>query len=226
MPTVTYDNLPDIVTRDISEKIIRNEIKPGERILEAKIAEDLGISRSPVREALRILEKNRLVELIPRKGARVTRITAQHIEWYYDIYEALYCLVARKAAENADPEDLKKMQAALQSIETAADQGDVEAYYNGIFEYAAVGMQAARNPLLEQLVMELWPSNRRIQFASLLFRADELKHNVVFFQKVSDYVEKGDIEKAEDVIRQYAKNERAFALKILNGKKTSTKVKE
>jgi len=218
MAPVTYDNLPDILTRDISEKIIRNEIKPGERILESKIAEEMGVSRSPVREALRILEKNKLVELIPRKGARVTEITALHIEWYYDIYEALYTLVAKKAAEYADEEGLANMRNALKNIEIAADNGDVEAYYDGIFEYAAVGMKAAGNPLLEQMVMELWPSNRRIQFASLLFRADDLKKNVTFFQKVSECVEKGNLKGAEDTIRQYAHNEKAFALKILNGK--------
>ena len=218
MPPVTYDNLPDILTRDISEKIIRNEIKPGERIMEARIAEEMGVSRSPVREALRILEKNRLIELIPRKGARVTEITAQHIEWYYDIYEALYALAAKKAAENANEEDLKLMWIALDAIIVAAENGDVEAYYNGIFEYAAVGLQGAKNPLLEQLVIELWPSNRRIQFASLLRRVDDLKKNATFFQRVSDYVEKKDGAKAEEVIRQYAHNEKAFALKLLNGK--------
>jgi DNA-binding GntR family transcriptional regulator len=218
MAPVTYDNLPDILTRDISEKIIRNEIKPGERILESKIAEEMGVSRSPVREALRILEKNRLVELIPRKGARVTEITAQHIEWYYDIYEALYALVAKKAAENANEKDRKRMWQALDAIKTAAENGDVEAYYNGIFEYAAVGMQGAKNPLLEQMVIELWPSNRRIQFASLLRRADDLKENIIFFKKASEYIEKKDGVKAEEIIRKYAHNEKAFALKLLNGR--------
>lgn len=218
MAPITYDNLPDILTRDISEKIIRNEIKPGERILESKIAEEMGVSRSPVREALRILEKNKLVELIPRKGARVTEITAQHIEWYYDIYEALYALVAQKAAKNATEEDRKNMWQALDAMIIAAENGDVEAYYNGIFEYAAVALQGAKNPLLEQMVMELWPSNRRIQFASLLRRADDLKKNVIFFKKASEYVENNDCVKAEEIIRQYAYNEKAFALKLLNGK--------
>ncbi len=223
MAPITYDNLPDILTRDISEKIIRNEIKPGQRILESKIAEEMGVSRSPVREALRILEKNRLVELIPRKGARVTEITAQHIEWYYDIYEALYSLVARKAAENANEDDIKRMQEALKNIEIAAANGDVEAYYNGTFEFAAVGMQAARNPLLEQMVMELWPSNRRIQFASLMFRVDDLKKNVIFFQKAAEYAENGKASEAENIIRKYAHNEKAFALKILNGRGKTNK---
>ena len=95
------ENLPEQLTRDIADKIIRNQLKPGERILEARLAEEMGVSRSPLREALRILEKQKLVELIPRKGARVTQISASHIEWFYDIFEVLYGLVARKAAENA-----------------------------------------------------------------------------------------------------------------------------
>ena len=79
MAFIAPDNLPEILTRDISEKIIRNELKPGERILETKIAAEMGVSRSPVRESLRMLEKNRLVELIPRKGARVTDLSVEAV---------------------------------------------------------------------------------------------------------------------------------------------------
>ncbi len=219
MAFIAPDNLPELLMRDISEKIIRNALKPGERILEAKIAEEMGVSRSPVREALRILEKNRLVELVPRKGARVTAITAQHIEWFYDIYEALYGLVARKAAEYADDDDLRQMAVALDRIEQAAEKGDVHEYYNGIFEFAGVGMRAARNPLLEQTLKELWPSNRRIQYASLQFRKDDLKQNVRFFQAMAKYAAEGNGPMAEKEIRKYAQNEKAFALRIANGKK-------
>ncbi len=219
MSFIARDNLPEILTRDICEKIIRNELKPGERILEAKIAEEMGVSRSPVRECLRMLEKNRLVELIPRKGARVTEITAQHIEWFYDIFEALYGLVARKAAERADADDLGQMKAALSKIEQAAVKGDVQEYYDGIFEFAEVGMKSARNPLLEQTLKELWPSNRRIQYASLMFRTDELRRNVIFFRHMASYIEQGLGAKVEEEVRAYARNEKAFALKIANGKK-------
>lgn len=219
MRSITHENLPELVTRELSEKIIHNQLKPGERIFEAKIAEEFGISRSPVREALRILEKNRLVEVIPRKGVRVTKITAQHIEWFYDIFEALYGLVARKAAENADSEDIKSMWVALKKIEKAAKRGDIESYFTSIFEYASVGMKAAQNPLLQQLILELWPSSRRIQLSSLLFRADDLKKNVTYFQRCSKFIEQGNALMAEKVIQEYARNEKAFALKIANGKK-------
>ena len=211
------ENLPEQLARDIGHKIIRNTLKPGERILEAQLAAALGISRSPLREALRILEKQKLVELIPRKGARVTPISAAHIEWFYDIFEALYGLVARKAAENADDQDREALQGALQIIEAAAAAHDIDAYYDGIFAFAAVGLKAARNPLLEALLKDLWPSNRRIQYASLSLRADELQTNLRFFQAMQNHLEAGVPSGVEKAVKAYARNEKAFALKIANG---------
>ncbi len=211
------ENLPEQLARDIGEKIIRNAFKPGERILETQLAEEMGVSRSPLREALRILEKQKLVELIPRKGARVTPISAAHIEWFYDIFEVLYGLVARKAADNADDQDRDALQQALGIIEAAAAAHDIEAYYEGIFAFAAVGLKASRNPLLEALLKDLGPSNRRIQYASLSLRADELQTNLRFFQKMQDQLEAGEPAGVEKAVKAYARNEKAFALKIANG---------
>ena len=210
------ENLPEQVARDIAEKIIRNELAPGERILEAKLAEEMGVSRSPLREALRILEKQKLVELIPRKGARVTPLSAAHIEWFYDIFESLYGLLARKAAENAGDGDRSALKKALQKIENAARERDTEAYYTGIFEFAAVGLKAARNPLLEAILMDLWPNNRRLQYASLSSRADELQTNVRFFQDMHTHLVAGAIGEMETVVQRYARNEKAFALQMVN----------
>ncbi len=212
------ENLSEQITRVITERIIQNELKPGERIFESKIAGELGVSRSPIREALRILERNRLVELIPRKGAKVTEISASHIEWFYDVLEELFALVARKAVERAREEDFNNIGVCLKKIEKCAKQRDVIGYFNGIFDYAAIGMKAAGNPLLEQILSDMWPSTRRIQFASLSFRADELKTNVRFFQRATRYILAGDIEMADKVIREYARNEKAFALKIAKGR--------
>lgn len=211
------ENLPEQLARDIGDKIIRNQLKPGERILEARLAEEMGVSRSPLREALRILEKQQLVELIPRKGARVTQISASHIEWFYDIFEVLYGLVARKAAENAGKQDEEELRNALQKIESAAEEHNVEAYYNSIFEFAAVGLRASRNPLVENILLDLWPSNRRIQYASLSSREEELKSNVRFFQDMYKHLVSGEMNRLEDTVKAYARNEKEFALQIANG---------
>ncbi len=92
----------------VSDKIIRSELKPGEKIQEEKLAEELGVSRSPVRESLRILEKARLVEVVPRHGARVTEMTATFVEYLFDILGELYALGARRFAERSTEDDTKE----------------------------------------------------------------------------------------------------------------------
>ena len=77
-------------------KIVRMEIEPGERIIETELAEELGVSRSPVREALRNLEKTGLVEIIPRQGARAARLNEEYIESFYDVFTLLFSHVVRR----------------------------------------------------------------------------------------------------------------------------------
>ena len=216
MAFIASENLAGQIAQYVAEKIIQLELKPGERILEAKISEEFGVSRGPVREALRILEKNRLVELIPRRGARVTEMSASYIEWLYDILEELYALTARKFIENCSEKDRRMLQSALKKIEESAKKNDITGYFNAIFEYALAGLKGAKNPLLEQMLIDLWPSNRRVQFASLSCRAEDLKKNAVFFQQTTRYVEDGNTRKASQTIRDYARNEKALALKMLN----------
>ena len=95
-------------------------------------------------------------------------------------------------------------------------QEDVQAYFNGIFEFAGVAMTAARNPMLKQMLIELWPNNRRIQYASLADRKADLKRNQQYFRHMAKYASEGDAENAAAVIIQYARNEKKFALRIIN----------
>jgi len=215
MPFQPNGNLVEQVTEYISEKIISQAFKPGSRVYDVKLAEEMGVSRTPIREALRILERNRLVEVIPRRGVVVTEISKNQIEWFYDIYEQLYALAARRAAENHTAADIIAIEAALAHIEGCAKSKDTLGYYNHIFEFAAAGIAAAKNPLLEAMIRDLWPANRRIQYASLLPREDDLKENVKLFQRVTEYTKKRKAEMAESVIREYAQVEKKFALQLV-----------
>lgn len=215
------DNLNEQIAEYLSAQIIRGELEPGDRILEARLAQELGVSRGPIREALHILERKRLVKLIPRRGARVTEMSASDIEWLYDILIELYSITARRAAENRTQKDLVQVRRAVRKIKDCAARGDVSGYYDAIFEYASVGLQAAKNPLLEQMLNDLEPSTRRAQFASLSRRAEDLRETVTFFEDAVRYVEDKNAEMASQTIRNYAQNEKEFALK--NIKTSSTK---
>ncbi|MBF0120094.1 MAG: GntR family transcriptional regulator [Desulfobacterales bacterium] len=209
-------NLADQIAKHLTDKIVKMELLPGERIMEAKVASDLKVSRSPVREALRILEKNYLVELIPNKGAKVTELTESFVEWLYDILIELYALLARKAVEKYNLENIRPLlYTALQKLEKAAEQEDVLTYFNAIFEFASIGFIAAKNPLLENILLELLPNTQRIQFVSLTMRKDDLRKNVFYFKHATLYMDEGNIKKIEEVLREFGQNEKDIALKIV-----------
>ena len=219
-----WDNLDEQITEHISSLIIKGELTPGERIREAKLAEDLGVSRGPIREALRILEGRRLVKLIPRRGARVTELSTSSIERLYDVLVELLTLTARKAAENRTKEDLARIRRALRKIETCAGKGDTSGYYDAIFEFFVASLIAAKNPLLSRLLRDLEPSTRRIQYASLARRKEDLKSNVLYFEQATKYIEDRNSETASQSIRKYAQNEKVSA--VNNTKPLCKKEKE
>jgi len=218
------NNLCAQIAEYLSTQIIKGELKSGERIKEAKLAQELGVSRGPIREALYILERKRLVEMRPRRGARVTQMSASYATSLYDIIVELYGLAARKAAENRSNKDLQGIRHALKVIKDCANGGDVPAYYDAIFQLALAGEKAAKNPLLEQMLSDLEPITRRVQFASLRHRTEDLKKSVAFFERFVQYTEAKDGEMACQTIRAYTENERELALR--NRRSTSTGDKE
>ena len=207
------DNLCAQIAEYLSVQIIKGDLKPGERIKEAKLAKELGVSRGPIREALHVLERKRLIEMRPRRGARVTQMSASYATSLYDIIVELYGLAARKAAENRSNKDLQGIRNALRRIKDCAGRGNVSEYYDAIFQLALIGEKAAKNPLLEQILSDLEPVTRRVQYASLRHRAEDLKKSVTFFEEFVKYAEAKNGEKACWTIRAYTENERELALR-------------
>ena len=214
-PMRNFDSISGQIAKILAGRIIRGDLEPGQRILEQTVSDEMGVSRSPVREAFLTLEKQRLVEILPRRGARVTEMSEESIQSLYDLATELYALAARKAAEHHDEEDLEHIQKAVQEIKRSAAQGQPDKYYDAIFEFASAALVAARNPLLTQTVDDLNGLIRRTQFATLSRRADDLTSNVSFFERALDYATKGDPEMAAETIRAYGRNEKDFALRLL-----------
>ncbi len=209
------ENLADQIAHYISEKIIFMELKPGERILEAKLADELGVSRAPLREALRILEKHRLVDLIPRRGAKVSVISEEMIIWLFEVLLELYAIVARKVVENGTERDFAAMQVAIGKLEKFSEAGDASGYLEAVYEYAEAALRAAKNPLLGEILLDLWPASRRLQFASLRSRSDELKENVKYFDLALKFSKEGNVRMVESTIRDLVENEIKTALKMV-----------
>jgi len=206
--------LPDQIAQHLAEKIIHLELKPGQRIQEAKLAQELGVSRSPIREALHILNKQFLVDLLPRRGAVVSEFSEDFIGWLYDLLAVIYPLVARECANNFTKDDADQIQAVLKKMDECAQRSDHDKYYDYVFEYAATFMRAAKNMLAVQILMNLWPSKRRMEFATLYHRRNTLKDNLKYFKLGTKYFLAGNPDMADKALHDYILQERAIALEL------------
>ncbi len=124
-------SLREIVFETIRSAIVHGELKPGERLMEVQLAEELGVSRTPVRESIRKLELEGLVKMVPRKGAYVTPMSVTDLVEMMEIRGALEGLVARLAAKYASPEEIDALRESNDCFENAIGNGD----YDGIIDY-------------------------------------------------------------------------------------------
>ncbi len=108
----------------IKEAIVTGELEPGERIIESKLAEEVGISRTPIREAIRLLESEGYITCISNGGVKVSEITEEDIRDWSEIKMVLDELAMKKAIENITSEQLKEMEELLDEMKKLLKDGD------------------------------------------------------------------------------------------------------
>lgn len=189
--------LPEQIAKYLEDRIIRREIKSGERLVETKIAEELGVSQSPMREALRMLEKVRLVRLTPRHGARVTELTEDFIISIYDIFQELVGLATQKTVERRTDKDILDIRALFEKVRHYSQANDIFNFNEMYFQWGIRCLKAAYDPLLEEHLIDLVPSIRRLQYISLLKRDPKDIFGIVEkMAYTTDCIEKGLIKEA------------------------------
>jgi DNA-binding GntR family transcriptional regulator len=217
MTFLISDSLPNQITRFLTEKIIRGDLNPGEWIREAQLAKNLGVSRAPIREALQILQRNRLVELVPRKGARVAPLSEHYVRWLYDILLELYTLIVRQMILKSDPDIIRSLDAIVKKIENISRGGDENAYYNARFEYAQIGLDVTDNQLLKEILMDFVPSLMRVQHAALKQRISNIEKTLTYLRKINDAMRTRNVEKGLTALKALLANDMAIALQAIRG---------
>jgi DNA-binding GntR family transcriptional regulator len=211
------DSLPNQITRYLTERIIRGDLKPGERIREAHLAKDLGVSRAPIREALLTLQRNRLVELLPRQGARVAPLSEQYVRWLYELLLVLYSLVVRQMILNSDEDRIRRLDAALDKIDSIARAGDENAYYEARFEFAQIGLDVTDNQLLKEFIMDLVPSLMRVQHMALKQRIINIEGTLAHLREINDSIKKRNVEQGVKAISELLSSDMEFAIHAIQG---------
>ncbi|PKN36821.1 MAG: hypothetical protein CVU62_12000 [Deltaproteobacteria bacterium HGW-Deltaproteobacteria-2] len=199
-------------------RIIHMELKPGERLLEAKLAEEMGVSRAPLREALRILEMNGLVEFEPRRGVRVSEMTEKSILLINDVVKEVIGLLAQRGVENANAEDYEIITQGGKALGEYAETGDISGYLNATLDFVRSACKATKNPFLEKVVLYFWPIASRIQYVSRISKKEELKKNVKYFERALKYFNDKNADMTAREMRNLVENEAKNAIKYLREK--------
>jgi DNA-binding GntR family transcriptional regulator len=118
------DPLVEVVLQQIADGIIAGHLRPGDKLVEAKLGEQLGVSRGPVREAFRRLEQMGLVEKIPNRGAFVSTLTDRDVEELHTARELIEGLAARQLAAQRNPQAITRLEEILQEMRQTAAAGD------------------------------------------------------------------------------------------------------
>ncbi len=156
--TNEYLPLRDVVFNTLRDAILTGKLQPGERLMENQLAEKLGVSRTPIREALRMLELENLVELVPRKGAQVLDMSEKDIIDVLELRGVLEALGVKLACKNMSDDEIVRLKKAHAEMMQTFESGDVEKMADADENFHDIIFNATGNDKLIQII-----NNLRIQ---------------------------------------------------------------
>lgn len=197
-----YKPLRDIVFDALKEAILTGRLKPGERLMEVQLAEEMGVSRTPVREAIRKLELEGLVVMVPRKGAYVSDLSLKDAAEVFEIRSSLEGLAAALAAERITDEEIKALDKVICDIIEAREKGDTETIIKKDMEFHQILFNASRNKRLAQIINNLKEQIDRFRIQS--FTNPVRSQSVLSEHKaILSAIKQGDAENAEKLAKAH-----------------------
>ena len=187
----------------IKEEIRSNRIPPGYQAPEPEIALRLGMSRTPVREALIRLEAEGLVELVPRRGVRVLPISAVDMREIYEILTSLEpSAAASVAARRTSPQELAPLERATSHMEAALNAGDLDAWAEADDEFHHTLLKIHGNTRLQGFVGNLYDQAHRARIVTLRLRERPVK-STEEHREILEHLKNGEAEAAREAFRQH-----------------------
>lgn len=212
-----YLPLREVVFRTLRNAIIQGEFQPGERLMEVTLANKLGVSRTPVREAIRMLELEGLVVMIPRKGAEVANITVKDLKDALEVRMAIEALSVRLTCERIDEagkEEIKQVciafrEAINSKLVPAIVEAD-EAFHNTIYKLS-------KNPRLISIAQNLREQvyRYRVEYVKDFSYHDNL---VTEHDQITNAILLGDSETAQRVMNEHIYNQEQIVIKNVTNK--------
>lgn len=198
--------LRDVVFNTLRQAILTGELKPGERLMEIHLANKLGVSRTPIREAIRKLELEGLVTMIPRRGAEVAQITEKSMNDVLEIRRAMDALCVELACDRISEEELEKLKNACDYFEKAVRSKDAKKIAQADVELHDIIVQATGNQRLIQLVNNLSEQMYRYRY-EYIKDASQHERLIEEHRIIYESIVKKDKETASQAARMHIDNQ-------------------
>ncbi len=214
MQSTMDDFLPlrDVVFKTLRQAILTGELKPGERLMEIHLANKLGVSRTPIREAIRKLELEGLVIMVPRRGAQVAQITEKSMSDVLEVRCALDELAVELACKRITQEEKEKLKDACLAFEKEVEKNEVREIAKADVAFHDIIFAATRNVRLTQMVNNLAEQMYRYRFEYI---KDEKQHGMLVkeHRRIYESIMKNDTEEAKEAIRIHIENQEKSILR-------------
>lgn len=199
VPTLT---VPEQIAAEVGNRILDGRLAPGARIGEQELADEFQVSRGPVREAIRVLEREGLVTVLARRGTIVTELTADELREVFEIRAALFDVVARTVAHTRPPELLAVLRSGVARLEALAPGArDGDAYAETTYRLLIIAARFAGNQRLQRMLAAL--SLQTLRYSKLGLQSVERRlRSVKLWRQALVALERGDAERLMALSRQ------------------------
>lgn len=209
-----YLPLRDVVFETLRQKILKGELKPGERLIEVTLAAKLGVSRTPVREAVHKLEQEGLVVMTPRKGAQVANISEKNVRDVLEVRKSMECLAVCLAIKRITPQERIALLQAEAAFDVSSRGDDLRLIAQRDEEFHKVIYVATKNNKLDMLLNNLREQMYRFRFEYIKdenMRKDLREEH----HEIADAIFKGDCERARAAISLHIEKQEENILRNL-----------
>jgi DNA-binding GntR family transcriptional regulator len=209
-----YKPLREVIFDTIRQAIITGELKPGERLMEVQLAEKMGVSRTPIREAIRKLELEGLVEMLPRKGALVADLSIKDMMDVLEVRTSLDGLATVLASQRIKPEEIKELKNVQAQFANYVEKENLQGTIKKDVEFHDIIYKASRNDKLILIANNLREQVYRFR---VIYLKDFIspKEIVKEHAEICDAVTRGDTETAEILAQRHIKNQEMAFIKAL-----------
>ena len=201
-----YELLSRKVYRILKERIIKGNLKPGEKILEVNIAKQLGVSRTPVREALRELAAEGLVRTEPNLGMIVIDFSIEDLQEVLKIRKLLEGFATSIAAKKINKEEIKKIEKIIKKMSISISKNDVLVYSDLNAEFHNLIFNICGNKRLIKIYDNLSNSEHRFRIRSLRNNPERLKYSLKEHQEILEALKRKDSEQAYKLGQKHIEN--------------------